>query len=97
MKRLKLLFTMLLLTMSATVFAQKGTTMELWPNGAPNASSDEKDKAELTVYLPDEKKAMKRKQRVVPSCAVLVADIRIWRWIMKVISGHLSSIVRVLH
>lgn len=92
MKRLKLLFTMLLLTMSSAVFAQKGTTMELWPNGAPNASSDEKDKAELTVYLPDE-----RKQRVVPSCAVLVADIRIWRWIMKVISGHLSSIVRVLH
>ena len=60
MKRLKLLFTMLLLTMSATVFAQKGTTMELWPNGAPNASSDEKDKAELTVYLPDEKKATGR-------------------------------------
>ena len=60
MKRLKLLFTMLLLTMSATVFAQKGTTMELWPNGAPNASSDEKDKAELTVYLPDEKNATGR-------------------------------------
>ena len=51
---------MLLLTMSAAVFAQKGTTMELWPNGAPNASSDEKDKAELTVYLPDEKKATGR-------------------------------------
>ena len=34
MKRLKLLFTMLLLTMSSAVFAQKGTTMELWPNGA---------------------------------------------------------------
>ena len=60
MKRLKLLFTMLLLTMSAAVFAQKGTTMELWPNGAPNASSDEKDKAELTVYLPDEKNATGR-------------------------------------
>ena len=28
MKRLKLLFTMLLLTMSSAVFAQKGTTME---------------------------------------------------------------------
>ena len=60
MKRLKLLFTMLLLTMSSAVFAQKGTTMELWPNGAPNASSDEKDKAELTVYLPDEKNATGR-------------------------------------
>ena len=60
MIRLKLLFTMLLLTVSAAVFAQKGITMELWPNGAPNASSDEKDKTELTVYLPDEKKATGR-------------------------------------
>ena len=60
MIRLKLLFIMLLLTVSAAVFAQKGITMELWPNGAPNASSDEKDKAELTVYLPDEKKATGR-------------------------------------
>ena len=57
MKRLKLLFTMLMLAMSAAVFAQEGTTVELWPNGAPNASSDENDKAELTVYLPDAKKA----------------------------------------
>ena len=60
MKRLKLLFTMLMLAMSATVFAQEGTTMELWPNGAPNASSDKNDKAELTVYLPDAKKATGR-------------------------------------
>ena len=60
MKRLKLLFTMLMLAMSAAVFAQEGTTMELWPNGAPNASSDENDKAELTVYLPDAKKATGR-------------------------------------
>ena len=60
MKRLKLLFTMLMLAMSAAVFAQEGTTVELWPNGAPNASSDENDKAELTVYLPDAKKATGR-------------------------------------
>ena len=52
--------TMLLLTCSASVFAQKGTTMELWPNGAKYASSDAKDKAELTVYLPDAKKATGR-------------------------------------
>ena len=45
MKRLFFLFTILMLTMSATVFAQEGTTVELWPNGAPNASSDENDKA----------------------------------------------------
>ena len=60
MKRLKLLFTMLMLAMSAAVFAQEGTTMELWPNGAPNASSDKNDKAELIVYLPDAKKATGR-------------------------------------
>ena len=60
MKSLKLVTTMLLLTLSAAAFAQKGTTMELWPKGAPNTSGDEKDKAELTVYLPDAKKATGR-------------------------------------
>ncbi len=34
--------------------------MELWPKGAPNASGDENDKAELTVYLPEAKKATGR-------------------------------------
>ena len=34
--------------------------MELWPNGAPNTNGDDKDKAELTVYLPDAKKATGR-------------------------------------
>jgi acetyl esterase/lipase len=42
------------------VFAQNGTTMELWPKGAPNDNGDENDKAELTVYLPDAKKATGR-------------------------------------
>jgi len=51
---------MLLLTMSSAAFAQNGTTMELWPNGAPNVSDDKNDKAELTVYLPEEKKATGR-------------------------------------
>ena len=60
MKSLKSVTTMLLLTLSAAAFAQKGTTMELWPKGAPNTSGDEKDKAELTVYLPDAKKATGR-------------------------------------
>ena len=60
MRSLKTIMTMLLLTCSASVFAQKGTTMELWPNGAKYASSDAKDKAELTVYLPDAKKATGR-------------------------------------
>ena len=52
--------TMMLLALTATAFAQKGTTMDLWPNGAPNNNGDEKDKAELTVYLPDAKKATGR-------------------------------------
>ena len=34
--------------------------MELWPKGAPNNNGDENDKAELTVYLPDTKKATGR-------------------------------------
>ena len=60
MKSLKSIISMLLLACSASVFSQKGTTMELWPNGAPNTNGDDKDKAELTIYLPDAKKATGR-------------------------------------
>lgn len=60
MKSLKSLTTMLLLTLSVAAFAQKGTKMELCSKGAPNDNGDEKDKAELTVYLPDAKKATGR-------------------------------------
>ena len=60
MKSLKSIISMLLLACSASAFSQKGTTMELWPNGAPNTNGDYKDKAELTVYLPDAKKATGR-------------------------------------
>jgi len=60
MNNLKSLLTTLLLTLSAAAFSQKGTSMELWPNGAPNSNGDDKDKAELTVYLPDAKKATGR-------------------------------------
>ena len=60
MKSLKSLTTMLLLTLSVAAFAQKGTKMELWSKGAPNDNGDEKDNAELTVYLPDAKKATGR-------------------------------------
>lgn len=58
MKRLNLIALLLVLTVAA--FAQKGMKMDLWPNGAPNDNGDEKDKAELTVYLPDAKKATGR-------------------------------------
>ena len=50
----------LLLACCATTFAQKGTTMKLWPNAPEVVSSDEKDEAEVTVYLPDAKKATGR-------------------------------------
>ena len=60
MKSLKSIISMLLLACSASAFSQKGTTMELWPNGAPNTNGDDKDKAELTVYLPDAQNATGR-------------------------------------
>ncbi len=59
MKTRKIL-TVMLLMMCVAGFAQKGTKMDLWPEGAPNNNGDEKDKAELTVYLPDAKKATGR-------------------------------------
>ena len=60
MFRQKYIMTMLLLIFSAAAFAQEGMKMELWSKGAPNAKGDENDKAELTVYLPDAKKATGR-------------------------------------
>ncbi len=60
MKSLKLLLSLLLLGVSVVAYSQKGTTMDLWPKGAPNSNGDNKDKAELIVYLPDEKKATGR-------------------------------------
>ena len=60
MFRQKYIMTMLLLIFSAAAFAQEGMKMELWSKGAPNANGDENDKAELTVYLPDAKKATGR-------------------------------------
>ena len=60
MFRQKYIMTMLLLIFSAAAFAQEGMKMGLWPKGAPNANGDENDKAELTVYLPDAKKATGR-------------------------------------
>lgn len=56
MKAFKLII-MLLLASTATVSAQKGMKMDLWPNGATYTNSDKEDKAEMTVYLPDTKKA----------------------------------------
>ena len=51
---------MSLLAISAAVFAQNGTTMKLWPNTPEVMSTDENDQAEITIYLPDAKKATGR-------------------------------------
>lgn len=51
---------MMLLTRGSVAMAQEGMKMDLWPNGAAYASTDKEDKAELTVYLPDAKKATGR-------------------------------------
>lgn len=59
MRTLKIIVMMLMMGTSAAM-AQKGTKMDLWPNGATYASSDKEDKAEMTVYLPDAKMATGR-------------------------------------
>ena len=60
MRILKTITIMLLVTLSTAAFAQKETKMDLWPKGASVKSADENDKAELTIYLPDAKKATGR-------------------------------------
>ena len=52
--------TLLLLVIATAANAQKPMKMDLWPKGAPNDNGDEKDKAELTIYLPDAKRATGR-------------------------------------
>ena len=59
MRTLKLI-AMLLLTTTATMAQEKGMKMDLWPKGATYTSSDKEDKAEMTVYLPDARKATGR-------------------------------------
>ena len=53
---------MLLMMAVTAVQAQekKGMKMDLWPKGATVASRDKEDRAEITVYLPDAKKATGR-------------------------------------
>ena len=60
MNRMRTIAMTMMLAFSAVAFSQQGTTMELWPQGAPNSNGDENDKAEFTVYLPDVSKATGR-------------------------------------
>lgn len=57
MKRLNIFIVFMLM---ATTLASAQQVINLWPNGAPNSNGDDSDKAELTVLLPDAKKASGR-------------------------------------
>lgn len=58
----KIAIIMLLMMAMTAVQAQekKGMKMDLWPKGTTVASRDKEDRAEITVYLPDAKKATGR-------------------------------------
>ncbi len=45
---------------------QAQAVIKLWPEGAPNKNGDPKDEAELTVFLPDKKKATGRSIVICP-------------------------------
>lgn len=57
MKRLNIFIVFMLMV---TTIASAQQVINLWPNGAPNSNGDDSDKAELTVLLPDAKKATGR-------------------------------------
>lgn len=53
-------------TIAMTATAQKGTTYNLWPNGAPNTSGNATDTAKVTIFLPDQKRATGRAVVICP-------------------------------
>ena len=55
----KVLF-FLMLFVSTMASAQKGTEMNLWPDGPHSSNGAPEDMAKVTVFLPDEKKATGR-------------------------------------
>lgn len=63
MKKIGLIL-LFMTSISALVSAQQ--VIDLWPNGAPNSNGDPNDKAELTVFLPDQKRATGRAIVVCP-------------------------------
>ena len=60
MNKVKSLVSALLLTVSATAFAQKGTELLLWPDGAPTSNGDPTDTAKVFVSLPKADRATGR-------------------------------------
>ena len=57
MKKLLLFLLMFIPTLAS---AQKGTEMNLWPEGPRTSNDDPNDMAKVTVFLPDAKKATGR-------------------------------------
>ena len=45
---------------AVSVVSQAQAVINVWPNGEPNDNGDKDDKAELTIFLPDKKKATGR-------------------------------------
>ncbi len=60
MNRVKSLVSALLLAVSSTAFAQKGTELLLWPDGAPTSNGDPTDTAKVFVSLPKADRATGR-------------------------------------
>ena len=57
---MKKILLFVLMMLPAMVFAQKGTEMNLWPDGPQTSNDDPEDMAKVTVFLPDEKLATGR-------------------------------------
>ncbi len=64
MKTIKILLMMTLTAMTAV--AQTGKTYNLWAEGAPNNNGNPTDTAQVTVFLPDAKRATGRAVVVCP-------------------------------
>jgi acetyl esterase/lipase len=56
---MKKIFFLLIMT-AVSVVSQAQAVIKVWPNGEPNDNGDKDDKAELTIFLPDKKKATGR-------------------------------------
>ena len=53
-------------TIALSTTAQRGTTFNLWPQGAPNSNGNATDTAKVTVFLPSEKRATGRAVVICP-------------------------------
>ena len=60
MRKIAIIMLMMMAMTAVQAQDKKGMKMDLWPKGATVASRDKEDRAEITVYLPDAKKATGR-------------------------------------